>query len=74
MLMSGAGANRTKRKYEFLREQVFECKAVDAENAEKAKQDHLYKQQKMKEAMAQKARDIADRQMRERGTVNPRLL
>jgi hypothetical protein len=42
MLMSGAGANKTKRKYEFLREQVFECKATDSENAEKKKQAAIY--------------------------------
>ena len=27
MLMSGSGANKQKRKYEFLRGKVFECKA-----------------------------------------------
>ena len=74
MLMSGSGSNKSKRKYEFLRARVFECKARDMEEAEKKKQAYIYRQQKLKEAMAQKVRDEQDRLNRERGTVNPRLL
>ena len=57
MLMSGAGSNKTKRKYEFLRGKVFECKATDNENAEKIKQENVYQVQKEKDEAAQAQRD-----------------
>ena len=70
MLMSGAGSNKTKRKYEFLRAKVFECKATDFENAEKKKQEATYKAQKEMDAAAQKQREKDAVAVH----VNPRLL
>ena len=70
MLMSGAGSNKTKRKYEFLRAKVFECKATDAENNEKIKQEGVYQAQKAADDKAMKERDAN----RVAVHTNPRLL
>ena len=74
MLMSGAGTNKTKRRYEFLRAKVFECKAIDAENDEKRKQKKEYDATKRMEKAAQAKRDEEEAEIRKHGVVNPRLL
>ena len=60
MLMSGAGTNKTKRRYEFLRAKVFECKAIDTENDEKRKQKKEYDATKKAEKLAQEKRDMVE--------------